>query len=984
MAGLHVLFFTVGVSYLLAQEIAPANITAPTEVPLSPTDAPRPRSFTGTGGADFAIEDQAPTASREIEADHVTRLDLGGTNVGICTQRHLCRSLGCRFQTFNSTVGTLAGAMCQCDPACTFFNDCCVDYTEHCHPPSANYTPNAGLVRNNFTCYVEDPRTDIKKGYYVIGACPLDQTTQDSKIRQRCENVNENDFLSRVLVSGRKNDFPYSNVHCALCWGEKTSDLEAWSVAVSCESESADASVTQLFSNSTAKNTLDLVEQVQGCRVTIRQPQIAGVSLRACFLGEGGTYIDQCPPGSLLDVACKSYTAVSVASPLMKYTVGKNPHCLVCNNPSLLNTDCDEYYPFVYSVLFGGQTPPYGPSPVPPPLSIIFDFRSGGNVKVVTQDVVISEQHVTCPANEVYDPFLSACRVLSCGKGYVFDGDQCVRESNRLRPTSEQDIVVYVHITACNLTVSGSGLAQDVEFKMCLGDLIGVNQSDIQQSTMSPAVTDVNCNSTKQPTVHPLMVLTDWESFLTFSLKLEKIDDETLCPGATILSIEVIYHSVNLTLSRCNGRWIDETCLYRNQLHWAYSNTTYAIGGRIQRQVYESLAVTAGFRRCYSIQICDNPDLSCLLETFNGSLFHQSAENATSLVYIPTGDVFDREQYIETADGEIQVCSFNQPNGTRNRTQFFTLFEYSPVQQILSIVGNSISMLAAVITFVTFAVFKELRNRTSSPIMNFTISLFLAQLIFQLIGVGTGHEAICTAIAVLAHYFFLVSVMWTGVLAFILHRAFAKTRQSAVEQGHRRDGVLLPAAFAWGVPLAITLSCLILHLCDCTDLPLQYGNSQICWIGNGYVNIVVFGVPIGIVILANVILFSFTVRGIWQTKRVTKAVQSKSEIQQVKEELVIYIKISSLMGFTWITGFAAAISDVPALWYVFILLNSCQGLLVCISFVCNRRVWCLWRDGLGKMCARARGLDAGESDTGTLVTGVSSKAVQLSIIKTKQ
>ena len=58
------------------------------------------------------------------------------------------------------------------------------------------------------------------------------------------------------------------------------------------------------------------------------------------------------------------------------------------------------------------------------------------------------------------------------------------------------------------------------------------------------------------------------------------------------------------------------------------------------------------------------------------------------------------------------------------------------------------------------------------------------------------------------------------------------------------------------------------------------------------------------------------------------------------------------MGFTWIFGFAAALGDVIALWYVFIVLNSCQGLLVFLSFVCNRKVGRLW---LGLLCRRRGG-----------------------------
>ncbi|XP_030831929.1 adhesion G-protein coupled receptor G2-like [Strongylocentrotus purpuratus] len=61
-------------------------------------------------------------------------------------------------------------------------------------------------------------------------------------------------------------------------------------------------------------------------------------------------------------------------------------------------------------------------------------------------------------------------------------------------------------------------------------------------------------------------------------------------------------------------------------------------------------------------------------------------------------------------------------------------------------------------------------------------------------------------------------------------------------------------------------------------------------------------------------------------------------------DLWIYVKMSTLLGFTWIFGFVAAFADVTALWYIFIILNSLQGVYIFIAFICNKRVFKLWRD----------------------------------------
>ena len=55
-------------------------------------------------------------------------------------------------------------------------------------------------------------------------------------------------------------------------------------------------------------------------------------------------------------------------------------------------------------------------------------------------------------------------------------------------------------------------------------------------------------------------------------------------------------------------------------------------------------------------------------------------------------------------------------------------------------------------------------------------------------------------------------------------------------------------------------------------------------------------------------------------------------------------QMSTLLGFTWVFGFVAAFANVTALWYIFIILNSLQGVYIFIAFICNKRVFELWRD----------------------------------------
>ena len=55
-------------------------------------------------------------------------------------------------------------------------------------------------------------------------------------------------------------------------------------------------------------------------------------------------------------------------------------------------------------------------------------------------------------------------------------------------------------------------------------------------------------------------------------------------------------------------------------------------------------------------------------------------------------------------------------------------------------------------------------------------------------------------------------------------------------------------------------------------------------------------------------------------------------------------QVSTLMGFTWIFGFVAAFVGEGWLWYVFIVINSLQGVYIFVAFIANQRVWKLLQE----------------------------------------
>ena len=220
--------------------------------------------------------------------------------------------------------------------------------------------------------------------------------------------------------------------------------------------------------------------------------------------------------------------------------------------------------------------------------------------------------------------------------------------------------------------------------------------------------------------------------------------------------------------------------------------------------------------------------------------------------------------------------------------------------------------------------------------MNLSVSLFLAQLLFE-VGPWVEIGVTCKVVASIEHYTWLVAFCWMNILAFDVYRTFGRPNKVGMVS---KANFCLYMLYGWFVPLVIVGICLLLHLA--TGLNFQYEHDNTCWI-TGYSLLYGFVVPLGLIILVNIVFFICTLVGLAQTMKETqRANESRSE----KERLVLYVKLSSLMGFTWVFGFLANIHVLWFLRYLFIACNTLQGVFICMSFVLTSKVHKMYKERL--------------------------------------
>ncbi|KXJ11246.1 Cadherin EGF LAG seven-pass G-type receptor 2 [Exaiptasia diaphana] len=222
--------------------------------------------------------------------------------------------------------------------------------------------------------------------------------------------------------------------------------------------------------------------------------------------------------------------------------------------------------------------------------------------------------------------------------------------------------------------------------------------------------------------------------------------------------------------------------------------------------------------RNHAVLICDN------VSVFDGGLVfdrncsgewglmesHEFTILTNQSIYVNASEtLYDPTQYI-WQNQSLFVC-----DNFTTRSSIYFKKSWSNNEQILSVltfVCMSMSIISLVFVLVTYSLFTELRTQPGINLMNLSAAILLAQLLWLLGSGQTDNSMGCTAIAVLLHYFFLVSFVWTSIIAFDTWRAFtAKGRRSiANSKQKRRLNALRYMAVGWLSVLVYVSICVAL------------------------------------------------------------------------------------------------------------------------------------------------------------------------------
>lgn len=332
--------------------------------------------------------------------------------------------------------------------------------------------------------------------------------------------------------------------------------------------------------------------------------------------------------------------------------------------------------------------------------------------------------------------------------------------------------------------------------------------------------------------------------------------------------------------------------------------------------------------------------LTTLVPCTNDNIMH---------LLIPKSAVFLRlrNSYIYNGSGEQwlvyqRICRDYPHNDTFSLLQGCIAVAATPLPQttrsglivegVLTTVGNLISLTCLTGTLITYSIFSALRNTPGKILMCLVCSLLVAQSTFHASFYLNHLSTVCWLISAVQHYAWMAAFTWTNILCFDL----CKTGRhlSEMNQSRWKFDFLAYSVYGWSVPGTVLGAALFFS----HQSNYLYVREQSCWI-SANILLYFFIIPVASKIFFNVMAFAYFV---YKIHTFQCDIDNLCSLNTKKVELLMYVKLFSVMGFTWVFGFLANIKAFLWMIYPFALFNSLQGIALFVVFAMSKRARKFW------------------------------------------
>ncbi|KAK3087299.1 hypothetical protein FSP39_004377 [Pinctada imbricata] len=608
--------------------------------------------------------------------------------------------------------------------------------------------------------------------------------------------------------------------------------------------------------------------------------------------------IDSCSITGHLDLACEEGPVIQASYPY------KNAFCMMCNlGIGIIVTETLASYTTTPTPF-----PPTNPSPTDslPSLRSVFSIQQYDWGSQQTN-------YQSCNDHQFYDSLQGVCRNKTCYPGKILIGSNC---SSLLTVTNNLRYAITMRhkgMVSGVLTIQDISTVYNFTLKDHLADIF--RTSDFVIETMF-SLYNISCDAEINNTnanvyidlltyvkvfvfgdVQRLLVEIDMVSFMNTELNIT-LDDGVLH----------LQNSFNRHASHIDGILHEYDQSQVCYVHMSSPPITNASSDDFRTVHISNLLI-------------------CVQTIFKKYEYRLDWDGLT-LYLVNLGLKLYYEEFQILPNGMVTVCLDRVLTAihTASATQISVL-------RVLTTVCVTVSVICLLLTLLTYALFPHLRTIPGKNNIVLIVTLLMAQIVLLIQPIVTEVESLCIVIGSFSHYAWLC--YFASLISCSVHMFRVFTGLHLHYEDNANKTVAKYTAFTFGIPAIIVVSVLSITMATTDGQSWGYSTYN-CFIKEKYVYISTFITPLVVACSCNLVCLIVTANKI----RVVPKIQ-KNKPDQV--HFIVYLKLFVLTGMTWTFQIVDAFLMESVLTYISTFLNGCQGLLIFLTYVCNKRVLTLYK-----------------------------------------
>lgn len=300
---------------------------------------------------------------------------------------------------------------------------------------------------------------------------------------------------------------------------------------------------------------------------------------------------------------------------------------------------------------------------------------------------------------------------------------------------------------------------------------------------------------------------------------------------------------------------------------------------------------------------------------------------------------FQFYQYYIDSEKNLGICI----EDFRNIISHFDT--HSIVYSAIMITCTLISKLCLLSTLITYCLFPSLRTLPGKIIMSLAFSMLLYHSLYLvLIMAKNVNNAVCQIIGILTHFFLLSSLGCFTACTVHIFKVFGQKRLTSTLKANQNKSLIWLYIVSTYVSAAIIVSVNIIVIYIVTAKSTGYGRNGKCFISRLESFVATVLTPLIATFTINIILYTITVYRLFIR---TTLHSTLSDTRNNKMEVGIFIKLFVNTGCSWILLLVNFFVNEMHIYTLIAGLNRLQGLYIFIAYICNRRIYRLYKSKLG-------------------------------------